>query len=91
MKAWIGPWEHFYSGEEFEFTAEHVAQIAALDPPTLDPARYLLLVEAGDETLDYRDAVARYRGARQIVEPGGDHSFTRFTHYLPELAGFAGL
>jgi predicted esterase YcpF (UPF0227 family) len=48
-------------------------------------------VEQGDETLDYRDAVRRYLGARQTVLAGGDHSFTRWDDTLDLIIEFAGL
>ena len=38
--------------------------------PRITPERYLLLVETGDEVLDYRQAVARYAGAEQVVVAG---------------------
>jgi predicted esterase YcpF (UPF0227 family) len=44
--------------------------LRALEVPRVTPARYLLLVETGDEVLDYRQAVARYAGSRQIVLEG---------------------
>jgi predicted esterase YcpF (UPF0227 family) len=55
------------------------------------PERFWLLVETGDETLDYRHAVRRYLGARQTVLPGGDHSFTRWNDVLDPIIEFAGL
>ena len=59
--------------------------------PRITPERYLLLVEEGDEVLDYREAVKRYAGGRQIVLPGGDHSFTRFPGKLGQILEFCGL
>ena len=47
--------------------------------------------QEGDEVLDYRQAVARYRDARQTVLAGGDHSFTRFVDFVPQILEFAGL
>ena len=87
----VGTQTNFHSGETFEFTREHVAQLQAFDTPCLTPARYLLLVETGDEVLDYRRAVARYAGCRQIVFEGGDHSFTRFPELVPQIIEFCGL
>lgn len=87
----IGEHELFYGDGRFTFTAEHAAQLAALDPTRLTPERYLLLLESGDEVLDHRAAVRHYAGCTQIILAGGDHSFTRFADWLPQLTEFAGL
>lgn len=49
-----------------------------------------VLVETGDEVLDYHAAVARYAGAEQVVVPGGDHSFQSFLGQVPRILAFAG-
>ncbi len=87
----LGEHANFHSGERFTFTAEHGAQLAAQHVPRPDPVHYLLLVETGDEVLDYRHAVEHYAGCRRIVLPGGDHSFTRFPETIPQILEFAGL
>lgn len=91
LNAYIGTQKNLYSGETFEFNAEHIEQLRALECGAIMPERYLLLVETGDEVLDYRQAVERYAGCRQEVFPGGDHSFTRFPDLLPQLFEFCGL
>lgn len=92
LERYLGPQTWLYSGEPFEFTRQHIDELRALEVPQLaDPSRYWLLVEEGDETLDYRQAVKRYAGARQTVLPGGDHSFTRWDDTLDDLLAFAGL
>jgi len=88
---YVGPQTYLYSGEVFEFTREHVAQLQALEVDHIRPERYWLMVEEGDEVLDYRQAVARYAGARQTVLAGGDHSFTRFVDFVPQILEFSGL
>ena len=55
------------------------------------PGRDWLLLEEGDEVLEYRQAQAFYAGCRQTVLPGGDHSFTQFPEFVPQLIEFAGL
>jgi uncharacterized protein len=87
----LGPHSNLYTGEVFEFTTLHVEQLRALDVLRPTPARYLLLLEKGDEVLDWRQAAERYAGAEQIVLEGGDHGFSRFADYLPKLLAFAGL
>ena len=92
LRDFVGPQCWLYSGEAFEFTLDHIEELRAVDVPVLGkPEHFWLLVEQGDETLDYRHAVQRYAGARQTVLPGGDHSFTRWSDYLDGIIAFAGL
>ena len=88
----LGQQTNLYTGECFEFSRAHIAELETLEVahPT-GSERYWLMVEEGDEVLDYRLAVEKYAGARQTVLPGGNHSFTRWSDYLDELLKFAGL
>jgi uncharacterized protein len=88
----IGPQTNLYTGETFDFTPAHVDEMRRLDVPRITrPESYWLLVETGDELLDYRRAVVKYAGARQTVIAGGDHSFGRFPDFLDPILEFAGL
>lgn len=92
LSQFVGPQTNTYTGETFEFTSEHVAELSALEVPALaKPERFWLLVETGDELLDYRDAVRKYAGARQTVIDAGDHSFRSFPGFLDPIIEFAGL
>jgi predicted esterase YcpF (UPF0227 family) len=85
-EAFVGIQTNWHTGERFEFTHQHVAELQALLMPLVrHQERYWLLVETGDEVLDYRLAVAKYGKARQTVLDGGDHSFTHWTDYLDEI------
>ena len=92
LATFIGPQVNLYNGEKYEFTSAHIEELKALAvaiPKRLD--RYWLMVETGDETLDYRQAAAFYRGAKQLVIEGGDHGFNAWQSLLPEVAAFAGI
>ncbi|MGL1832365.1 YqiA/YcfP family alpha/beta fold hydrolase [Rhodocyclaceae bacterium SMB388] len=92
LEAWVGRQTNLYTGESFDFTHRHIAELQTLDVASIThPERYWLLVETGDELLDYRDAVAKYRGARQTVIEGGDHGFSHWTDYIDDVLRFAGL
>lgn len=91
LRASLGPQQNLYTGARYELTERHLAEWASLWQPAITPARYLLLVETGDEVLDYRRAVARYAGCRQIVIEGGDHSLKSFPEHLDAILGFARL
>ena len=55
----------------------------------VDPERYLLLLETGDEVLDYREALARYAGAETVVVEGGNHTLESYPQQLPRILAFA--
>jgi len=86
----LGRQKNLYTGEEYDLTERHLQELQALEVERLThPERYLLMVTTGDEVLDYRRAVERYRGAFQIVAPGGDHGFSGFADYLGVILDFA--
>lgn len=87
----LGPQRNLYSGAQYEFTPRHLAELEALEVPRITPERYLLVVTTGDEVLDYRLAVARYDGCRQIVVEGGDHGFSGFADYVDTVLTFGGI
>ena len=89
MRSAVGPQTNWHTGEKWEFTEAHLAELAVLDVPTITrPERYLLLAQTGDEVIDYRDAVAYYAGARQIIEEGGDHGFAGFERHFQTILDF---
>jgi predicted esterase YcpF (UPF0227 family) len=82
----IGTQTNMYTGETFELTKAHVDELRDLDVASISrPARYWLIVETGDEVLDYREAVDYYGGAFQTVVRGGDHSLSTFHEHVPDL------
>jgi uncharacterized protein len=90
LRAYLGPQRNLHTGEPYELTEAHLREWEELVIPQITPQRYLLLVETGDELLDYRQAVRRYAGAEQVVVEGGDHSLQSFSRHLPRILRFAG-
>jgi predicted esterase YcpF (UPF0227 family) len=81
---------NMYSGERFEVTEAHFTELRALAVPRITkPGRYFLLVQSGDEVLDWHEAVAHYGGAFQLVQGGGDHAFQDFDAQIPAILRFA--
>ena len=92
LMEYVGAQTNLHSGEPFEFTLAHIDQLRALEVSRISmPQRFWLLVESGDELLDYRLAMVKFAGARQTVLAGGDHSFTRWSDHLDDIIQFAGL
>ena len=88
LAPYTGSQKNLYTGEEYEFTAGHVAELRTLEVDRITPERYLLITATGDEVLDYRDGVARYAGCEQIIVDGSDHGFRAFTDYLDTVIAF---
>ncbi len=92
LRAYLGPQKNLYSGETYELTQQHLDELRALEvdrPTRMD--RYYLMVTTGDEVLDYRVAVQKYTGAKQLVVPGSDHGFAEFADYMDSVLDFAGV
>ncbi len=88
--AHLGPHRNLYTGEEFVLTREHIDDLAAFDVAAITrPERYWLIVETGDEVLDYREAVAYYAGAFHTIVRGGDHALASFPEHVPDLVEWA--
>ncbi len=88
LRAYLGRQRNLHTGEPYELTPAHLDEWQKLYAARITPQRYLLLVETGDELLDYREAVQRYAGAAQVVVQGGDHSLQSFPRHLPRILEF---
>ena len=92
LRPYLGTQRNLYTGAAYELTQHHLDELQVLwvERPTR-PQRYYLMVTVGDEVLDYREAVAKYTGARQLIVPDSDHGFAEFAHYLDSVLEFAGI
>jgi len=75
------------TGEETVLTAQDVLAFKAQRVEPCNPkVPTLLLLDAGDEVLDYRVAETALHGCgKTIVYPGGSHRFEHLAEALPEL------
>jgi len=92
LRQYLGQQQNLHTGERYELSEAHLQELRRMDVAAISrPERYLLMVETGDDVLDYRQAVERYRGCRQMVIEGGDHGFSDFAKYLDSVLSFCGL
>lgn len=78
----------YYSEEIYTLTQKDIDELAHLDCTVTHKTHYWVMLQKGDETLDYSLAVDKYQGCRQLVEEGGSHTFEGFKNWLPEIAAF---
>lgn len=90
LRQHLGHSTSYHGAEPFEFRAEYLAQLEAMQVARINrPERYFLLAATGDEVLDWREMVAFYAGAQQHIIQGSDHGISDFADYLPQVLAFA--
>jgi len=91
LEAYLGTQQNLHTGAPYELTHAHLEGWRALVVERIDPERYLLLLETGDEVLDWRAAARKYEGARTVIRDGGEHSLRSFPEHIGRILEFAGL
>lgn len=85
----LGEHKNDHTGEVFVLTNQHSQELKSLELETLNhPQNYWVMLQAGDELLDYHQAKAYYQACPQLIEPGGSHSFDDFERHLPQVMQF---
>lgn len=88
----IGAHVNRHTGETFDISQQDYDELRTLFVPILQhPDRALLLLQTGDEVLNYRRVLARYPDSPKIVQVGGSHRFDNFAGVLDEIVQFLDL
>lgn len=78
-----------YSGERFFIHTEHLNALQDIAQCIIkQPDKYMVLLQTGDATLDYRQAREKYALSHLHIEEGGDHSFVDYEMWLPKIIDF---
>lgn len=86
---YLGKNKNFYTGEEYEFTREHISQLDEISIRGMSsPNNLMVLLQTGDEVLDYQLAEKKYAESQLIIEQGGDHSFQNFARHCEGIYQF---
>ncbi|TYL47160.1 YqiA/YcfP family alpha/beta fold hydrolase [Marinomonas sp. IMCC 4694] len=86
----LGHQQNPYTNEAYELTGAHMLELENLVIAQPTPKRYWLMVQEGDEVLDYRAALTAFpQVARLTQEAGGDHRFVDFERFTGDILRFA--
>ncbi|MCF7981060.1 MAG: esterase [Pseudomonadales bacterium] len=92
MQENMGVHHNYHTEMAYEITPLEVEQLRQLETFQLKQAnKYLVLLQTGDNTLDYREAEIKYAAAKLVVQDGGSHGFENFDRVVPEILHFAGM
>ncbi len=85
----LGKNTNYHTGQEYQLTTEHIEQLKALQVSVIERVEnFMVLLQTGDEVLDYRLANKKYIQSHLILEQGGSHSFEDFPLYCEEIYQF---
>jgi predicted esterase YcpF (UPF0227 family) len=85
----VGMMTAYDSEEPFDFKAEYIDELRAIQVDSItDPERYFLIAAKGDELLDWKEMVAFYPGAKQLILEGSDHGISDYVNHLPAVIDF---
>ncbi len=89
LAPYVGVNHYWCSGDAFDFTRDHLNALFEFSVGQLKaPKNYLVLLQTGDELLDYTKAQAKYEGASFSIEEGGNHRFENLGEYLEQIKSF---
>ena len=91
MAGLLGEQVNPYTQERYQVVEQHIAELKVLEQENISKNNYLVMVQTGDEVLDYQQAVEKYRHCQLVIEQGGDHSFIDYENALPKIALFFNL
>ena len=89
LKKYLGENINYHTAESWVLDEAHIMNFRELYIDRIsNPQRYLLMLQTGDETLDYREALEKYSDCPSIVEQGGSHEFSEFERHLDKILAF---
>ncbi len=91
LASYVGLNHSFFDFSDYEWTQKHIDSLKRYHMDEVDADRFLLLLQTGDDVLDYRKAATRFDGAEMVIEEGGSHGFENFETKIPLIRSFLGV
>ena len=88
-EALLGEHRNYYSDTIHSVTEDHLDELLQLErSPLMNPDNFWVLLQTGDEVLDYRLTVEKYGEKNCLVREKGRHSYDNFEAELPAVFEF---
>ena len=88
LKKVLGDAPSFYDDSSFTWKESHIEMLQNYVIDEVNQKNFMLLVQKGDETLDYNEAVNKLQDSSLIIEEGGSHSFDAIERYFDKIREF---
>jgi predicted esterase YcpF (UPF0227 family) len=77
-----------YTREVYTVEKSYLDDLITLEQKKIRKNNYMVMVQTGDEVLDYQQAVEKYQHCTLVVQAGGDHSFINYAQMLTKMMHF---
>ena len=94
MSFYLGENENYSTGEKFivdQLQLDLLNKMGKEIEKIKMPNNFMILLQSGDELLDYKAAISFYKGANLDITFGGNHSFEKFDTYFNKIKLFLSL
>ena len=89
LKEYLGTNKNYSNGNKFTITKNDINFIRSLSyKKILKPKNLMILLESGDEILNYSDTSSYFSGSHIDVLYGGDHSYSSFKEKFSKIQNF---
>ena len=88
LSDYIGEQINPYTQEVYSIEYSYIQDLVALEKQYIVKNNYMVMVQTGDEVLNYQQAVDKFNNSLVIVQSGGNHSFEHYESMLPKIAEF---
>lgn len=89
LKSEIGKQKNYKTGEEYEFTEEHVSYLKKIEIPIQElqkiKDKLYIYLDEGDELLDSKKTAEYFKGFYVKMYPNGNHRFQHMEEMLEDL------
>ena len=84
----LGNAPSFYDESTYTWLQSHIEILKKFEVASPIQSNLMLLVQKGDETLDYKQALNKLPEALSIIEEGGSHGFTDIERHFEKIELF---
>tara|TARA_B100000609_G_C17140198_1_gene395117 strand:+ start:204 stop:779 length:576 start_codon:yes stop_codon:yes gene_type:complete len=81
----MGANENLNTGEKYFIDDQWVKSLEDIFVKNITKKNYLVLLQTGDETLNYKFAEKYFEGSNVVIDEGGSHSFEDLELKVPEI------
>ncbi|MDD2383426.1 MAG: esterase [Sulfurospirillaceae bacterium] len=84
----LGHGINYYDNSSYEWNESHLDMLVNYEIEEPEEETILLLLQKGDEVLDYEEACDALPNAQTILEEGGNHSFEGIERHFETIVAF---